>query len=300
MKRCVFLISLVAALLCGSCVKDIDAEYHGDLTITVNDPKVNWDQTVSVRVNFVNYNGSEISRCGICYSSQPNPTIATGTVRTASPTNGGFSVSFAYPGGTQIYLRAFAENVNGITYSDHDFVVQPLKAYHQLVLSRFTPLSSANYMTINHPEDASYHTAKCFNISGVHSVLVTSLAVFNWAESPKGTIFINCNNTASFITTYAGESLENNDCFNIYEPYSGYYCLGYWNDYYGGPLFDNYTVGYTAHVYNSKYAGYSGDWVKVKSTRTNLGWLLEFNSPVCLTCTTWDTDVSKIYYSLNP
>ena len=61
---------------------------------------------------------------------------------TATPSNGKFSVSFSYPGGTKIYLRAFAENVNGITYSEQDIVIQPLKNYSQLNLSSFTALSS--------------------------------------------------------------------------------------------------------------------------------------------------------------
>ena len=296
MKRnLLFLPLLAVVLLCGSCVKEIeDTEYHGDLTITLSEPTVNWDQTVSVRASFGDYSGPEISRCGICYSTQPNPTVNNGTVLSATPNNGCYAISFSYPGGTQIYLRAFAENVNGITYSDHDFVVQPLKAYHQLVLSRFTPLSSANYETINHPDDASYHTAKHFAIKNIRSILVTSLATYNWANSPDGNIFISCANQDCQISSFAGSVIENNDYFDIWEPYSPY-TNGWWDYSPGGPLFDNNTIGYTAHVYNSNY--YSGR--KVKSTRTNIGWLLEFNQPVCLTYTEWDTDVSKIYYSTN-
>lgn len=291
-------MSLFATLLCGSCVKEIeDTEYHGDLTLTVSDSSVSWDQTVTVRASFGDYNGPEITRCGVCYSEQPNPTVTSGTLLTATPSNGKFSVSFSYPGGTKIYLRAFAENVNGITYSEQDIVIQPLKNYSQLNLSSFTALSSRSFDTVRHPEDPDYYTDKHYGIKGIRSILVTSLATYDWATSPDGEIFINCSNTDSYTSGSAySERHSNTDQFDIWEAMSGL-MHGYWNAYStGGPLFDNNIVGYTAHVYSSGV--YSSR--KVKSTRTNLGWLLEFNQPVCLTYTEWDTDVSKIYYSTNP
>ena len=75
-----------------------------------------------------NDGGVSVVRRGFCYSTTPSPTTADSTVdapATASTVLTAFSANLTLNGGKTYYIRAFAENAIGVTYSNEQTVEVP-------------------------------------------------------------------------------------------------------------------------------------------------------------------------------
>lgn len=63
--------------------------------------------------------GFEITKCGFCYGTDPNPTIQDNVIEYVQPKIGIYSVTISNVlDGTRYYARAFAQNTNGISYGN--------------------------------------------------------------------------------------------------------------------------------------------------------------------------------------
>ncbi|MBR4774467.1 MAG: hypothetical protein IK010_08580 [Bacteroidales bacterium] len=273
-----FLPLLAIALLCGSCVKEIeDTEYHGDLEIAVTQCSMDsWTQKVTVKAGFGDYQGPEITRKGVCFSQSQEPTINGSTVKECGSGSGNFSTSFDYPGGSVIYVRAFAENTNGVVYSQQ-YMIETAIDYKNLSLGGFTVFS--NYTTVSSDEGFTKH----FGVQNIRRILVHQLSE---GDDDRPDVKVNLANQ---------DNISNADQFDFCSDlgiYDGTTMKwgGLWNSNY--VLFDNNTIGYVAHIYNSRY--YSNNSVKV--VKSNIGWVLEFKQPVCVTHMKSFARHSYLYY----
>lgn len=98
---------------------------YGDVLAFYWKPTVNTLATTNVHYttatcngNIVSNGGKDITECGICYSTEANPTIGNGKAVSATMT-GTFSCQLtALQAGTVYHCRAYAVNAEGISYGD--------------------------------------------------------------------------------------------------------------------------------------------------------------------------------------
>ena len=148
---------------------------------------------------------------------------------------------------------------------------QPITNYSNLSLSNFTQLQQNG--TVNFSDGYT----KRFLVHGVRRILVTAVT----GTDQYCVLSIDPNDQ---------ENDPNN--FSITDMFS--FCrtdIG-WEHSFSNPLYDNTTVGQTSHIYTSR----TGNGTTVSVTYSNLGWVLEFSSPVCITYGQQNILHENIYY----
>ena len=146
--------------------------------------------------------------------------------------------------------------------------------------SRYANLSLSDYKTLPTPTNSNDGDGYLgyLGVQNVRQIVVTSLQ-----DGGNGNVRLNPNNVAT-------HGKDNEDEFSFRSSEYG------WENSTDMPLYDNYTVGRTAHTYCSRIRSD----VMVSCTRSNIGWILEFNEPVCITWLQSNAQYNLLRYSTTP
>lgn len=170
-------------------------------------------------------------------------------------------------------IVAVSGNANYIAYFKVKTVSNP---YAHLKLS--------DYQTFGNPVSSpiQYDYPLYFGIRDVRQIVVTQL---QGGDGNYVNMCLDLRNTTTNTFNYQ-------DVFSFWSPEYG------WQNSTEMPLYDNTTIGYTAHTYQSQWGWSSA--ATVKCTYSNIGWILEFDKPVRITWIQNNVQYNLLRYSTTP
>lgn len=116
MKKLVKIFALAAALVAVACTPE--EEVDPNVAITTTEVTDITESTAKSGGNITHDGGASITSRGVCYGTEPNPTIEGTHTKDGNGKGEWVSTLTDLVPGTAYYVRAYATNVNGITYGN--------------------------------------------------------------------------------------------------------------------------------------------------------------------------------------
>ena len=159
-------------------------------------------------------------------------------------------------------------------------------AYFKAKTNPYAHLKLSDYQTLGNPVSSpiSYDYPLYFGIRDVRQIVVTQLQGGNGLYV---NVRLDMRNTTENTLNYQDE-------FSFWSPEYG------WQNSTEMLLYDNTTIGYTAHSYQSQWWMVGSNFATVKCTYSNIGWILEFDKPVRITWIQNNVQYNLLRYSTTP